>query len=191
VITDFTEAEMNKLKSFKGWEEFYEELPLPTRISEGHYWDSSIIELLLKEDIVSEFTFHDELREIMTDFNTFFDALNEREKNGETNLSDEEQAFLARHRERMENFYQNTPNDYGVCDSPEQVLAKWPQLATDPRRFVVLFGEIRKEDQPEQGGWRWHKWGEYIGTKEPQYEYLADEEDIDSVLIFQIVQLKK
>lgn len=52
---------------------------------------------------------------------------------------------------------------YGVADSPEQLLAKYPGLATDPRRFAVTFRVQRKADQPAVGGWRWHKWGDYVG----------------------------
>jgi hypothetical protein len=47
--------------------------------------------------------------------------------------------------------------------------------------------EVRKDDQPKQGGWRWHKWGPYIGTHEKQFEYLADEEGIERVFCYHIV----
>ena len=76
---------------------------------------------------------------------------------------------------------------YGVCDNWEQVLSKCDRIKPyleSPEPFVVIVSEIRKESQPENGGWRWHKWGEYIGDKEPQCEYLHDEPDIDSVFVF-------
>jgi hypothetical protein len=79
---------------------------------------------------------------------------------------------------------------YGVCDSPENLLEHpdYKEILNHPqRRFTVFLAEIRKEDQGERG-WRWHKWGPYIGAHEPQYEYLADEEGIERVFVFQIVE---
>jgi hypothetical protein len=54
--------------------------------------------------------------------------------------------------EKVEEFYDNPfPNDgfseYGVCDSPEQFLAKYPFIVTHPEMFCVLFTPIRKDDQ--------------------------------------------
>lgn len=80
-------------------------------------------------------------------------------------------------------------SSYGVCDSWMQLVEKYPRLLEDERRFVISVTEIRHEDQPESGGWRWHKWGEYIGEYEPQHEYLYDEKDIDSVWCFHIYEV--
>ena len=41
------------------------------------------------------------------------------------------------------------------------------------------------------GGWRWHKWGEYIGVHEPQHEYLSYEKGIDYVLSYDLEIVKK
>ena len=79
-------------------------------------------------------------------------------------------------------------NAYGVCDSLEQLLAHFPELEAPGREFVVTLTEVRKADQPSSGGWRWHKWGPYIGTFDHQYEYLYDEKGIESVLIFHIYE---
>ena len=38
-------------------------------------------------------------------------------------------------------------------------------------------------------GWRWHKWGPYIGTQDPQCEYLADEPEIKEVFVYRFIQL--
>jgi hypothetical protein len=80
----------------------------------------------------------------------------------------------------------DTPQQFGVCDTPGQVVQRWPSLFTDDRRLVALFTEVRRDAQPAQGGWRWHKWGEYIGACTPKHEYLADETDIDRVFVFHI-----
>lgn len=69
---------------------------------------------------------------------------------------------------------------YGVCDSPEQLLSmyRWEE---DERLFCLALTEVRREDQPSDGGWRWHKWGPYIGTQKTEYEYIRDEKNIESV----------
>jgi hypothetical protein len=80
---------------------------------------------------------------------------------------------------------------YGVCDSLDQFLAhplgQW--LAASERRFTISFTCVRKADQTPDGGWRWHKWGEYIGEKSPQYEYLYDEgPEIKAVYCFHVYE---
>lgn len=100
-----------------------------------------------------------------------------------SNISDEE------FRKWIEE-YHTRPRDYGVCDSWEQILEKWPQIETDPRHFLIHLTPMRREEQSSRGGWRWHKWGEYIGIHEPKHEYLYDEKDIDVVYVFSILQLK-
>lgn len=77
---------------------------------------------------------------------------------------------------------------YGVCDDPSQVLNAIPELMDDTRKFVVLFTRVVKSDQPRDGGWRWHKWGDYIGTKEPTTEYLHDEPEIERVFCYHVYE---
>lgn len=80
---------------------------------------------------------------------------------------------------------------YGVCDSPEQLLAKLPEeITTGPRKFVISVTGVRKEDQPPDGGWRWEKWGPYIGEMESKADYLYDEPDIDMVCIYHIYEVE-
>lgn len=68
---------------------------------------------------------------------------------------------------------------YGVCDSPEQFLNRYrDKLRQDPRTFCIGFTHVAKDpsNKGKGGGWRWHKWGPYIGDGEPTTEYLDDEE---------------
>jgi hypothetical protein len=82
-------------------------------------------------------------------------------------------------------------SSYGVCDNPEQILAKFYSDLMDPaREFIIVLVEVKRADQEPQGGWRWHKWGEYIGTQNPQNEYLYDDTHIDSVLTYSIYEKK-
>ena len=79
---------------------------------------------------------------------------------------------------------------YGVCDSPEQFLEKYGDiLSGDPRTFAVGLTHVAK-NPGEKCGWRWHKWGEYVGTGNPRHEYLADEDGFeDGVYCWNVVEL--
>lgn len=74
----------------------------------------------------------------------------------------------------------------GVCDSWEQVLEKYPEIKESSNRFCMSVTPIVKAKQSVTGGWRWHKWGEYIGTQNPEHEYLYDEKDIEIIYCFHI-----
>lgn len=105
---------------------------------------------------------------------------------------------------RLENYsedYRTTERDldeigleceYGVCDSPEQFMERFAaRMDAHHRKWVVSFVVVRKEDQESRGGWRWHKWGPYIGTAEPQCEYLYDEPVITSATTFHAYRAKE
>jgi hypothetical protein len=102
-------------------------------------------------------------------------------------------------RQQIVNEYPNLPcaedewrSPYGVADNIQQVLDKYKDVIEDPDRYyLIFFTEMRKEDQEAEGGWRWHKWGEYIGVQKPQCEYLYDEPVITSVYVFHIMQVQK
>jgi len=93
-------------------------------------------------------------------------------------------------------------NAYGVCDTPEQFFAH--ELGVyirehKTRKFCVSFTHVAKNIEvineanpddplavvsdgyktPSAGGWRWHKWGPYIGGGKPKCEYLDDETGFD------------
>jgi hypothetical protein len=56
----------------------------------------------------------------------------------------------------------------------------------------VAFTHVAKdpENAGNGGGWRWHKWGEYIGTGQPTTEYLDDEEKFnDGIYTYHIEQI--
>lgn len=99
---------------------------------------------------------------------------------------------------KVKNF--NSPiywDSYGVCDNASQVLEYYNELYEankdymKDKNFIILLSPIFKEDQPETGGWRWYKWGEYIGKYKSEYEYLYDEKEIDYVLCFQIIEVEE
>ncbi len=87
--------------------------------------------------------------------------------------------------------------NYGVADNASQVIDYYEYLLSmhgdymNNRKFVILLTPIFRESQPERGGWRWHKWGQYIGDFEPQCEYLYDEQGIDYVYTFTILEVEE
>lgn len=91
-------------------------------------------------------------------------------------------------------------NSYGVCDSPEQLLELFPIIdALENRYFCIAMTQMLRSEQAPEGGWRWHKWGGYVGVHEPQNEYLYDEipqyrsdgKSIDEVWVFHIYELRE
>jgi len=90
------------------------------------------------------------------------------------------------------NEYPLLPNveSFGVCDDLNNLISKEPELLNnDKRYFCIALTPILKKNQSADGGWRWHKWGEYIGSQTPTTEYLYDEENIDKVFVYHIYEL--
>lgn len=77
-------------------------------------------------------------------------------------------------------------SEYGVCDSPEQFMELIGKHldAIEDQEFVVSFVKLCKADEPPDGGWRWHKWGPYIGTQKQRCEYLAHEPEVEVVYTY-------
>lgn len=78
---------------------------------------------------------------------------------------------------------------YGVCDGPDNFMAVYGDILSVPdRTFIVMLTPIVKANQPSDGGWRWHKWGDYIGAHDIQCEYLYHEKEIEKVYCFHIYE---
>jgi hypothetical protein len=76
---------------------------------------------------------------------------------------------------------------HGVCDDLGQLLKACPLLEkSKDREFLISCYPIFKSEEPERDGWRWEKWGPYIGTKTPKADYLYDEPEIDMVVVYYI-----
>lgn len=73
---------------------------------------------------------------------------------------------------------QPMPEIYGVADNIEQIIEHHKEEFIDsPEGYILFFTKIyqHKENAGNNDGWRWHKWGEYIGNLNPQCEYLDNE----------------
>lgn len=82
-------------------------------------------------------------------------------------------------------------SEYGVCDTHTQILEQCPELQDPNREFLIILTPVKKQNQSSEGGWRWHKWGPYIGDKKPQCEYLYDEPRIEEVFVYHIYEKQK
>lgn len=85
---------------------------------------------------------------------------------------------------------------YGVCDNASQVLEYCDKQISEGelnknKEYIIVLTPMLKRHQPKRYGWRWHKWGEYIGIQNPQYEYLADEDNIDMVYVFEVKEVER
>lgn len=107
-------------------------------------------------------------------------------------------------------------NDYGVADNATQVirhlenslksyfsgndlddefylgksLVRFMELYPEYRLVLLMTPHVNAKDCG-WGGWRWHKWGEYLGVHEPKHEYLSCEQGIDYVLSYDLEIVKK
>lgn len=93
----------------------------------------------------------------------------------------------------MSNWPAATSDDeylYGVCDNYQQVLEHHKDIRDSAEPYVLTVTPLIKSEQSPNGGWRWHKWGEYIGTKKPEHEYLYNEgPDIEKVYVYHIYKI--
>lgn len=86
---------------------------------------------------------------------------------------------------------------YGVADNIEQIKEYLKQYINDiNEKYIISVTPVfqDKSNKGKGGGWRWHKWGKYIGKLNPQYEYLDDEDfgkDFKYILTFQLYKVLK
>lgn len=86
-------------------------------------------------------------------------------------------------------------SSYGVADSVEQIKSYYAEeIETKERKFFISMTPVYqdKNNKGKGGGWRWHKWGPYIGNLNPKCEYLDDEDFGDGfeyVIVFQIYEV--
>lgn len=111
---------------------------------------------------------------------------------GHLNVIHDIRRFVANEWPEWDGPWEKAPFSYGVADSHEQIIERWgDRLQGDPRPFAVFLTPIIREEEPAEGGWRWHKWGDYIGTQAPEHEYLYNDTHIDKVYVFRIYELKE
>lgn len=78
---------------------------------------------------------------------------------------------------------------HGVADSIEQIKEYYKEEIEDQERKYFIECTPVFQHKGERDGWRWCKWGEYIGTLDSQCEYLDDEDfgdDFKYIICFSI-----
>ena len=68
---------------------------------------------------------------------------------------------------------------YGVADNIKQIKRYYKKQIKDTNNKFVISVTPVYQDKNNRGkcdGWRWHKWGVYIGKLKPKCEYLDDED---------------
>jgi hypothetical protein len=100
------------------------------------------------------------------------------------------------YKDRYEIFPNYEKVTYGVADSIEQIKEYYSDEIADPnKKYAIALTPVwqDKGNKGKSGGWRWHKWGKYIGKLNPQFEYLDDEDfgdDFTYTIVFTIYQVK-
>lgn len=96
-------------------------------------------------------------------------------------------------RDRMRDYinYENNAWYYGVADNLEQIIDLYNKNEEGwfKGNHVILCWKVKKDPDNPCSGWRWHKWGDYIGTQNPQCEYLNDEPEINEAVVFSICKV--
>lgn len=81
---------------------------------------------------------------------------------------------------------------YFVTDNLDTIQKYYDEQINDPEHeYVISVTEVKKQDQPEDDGWRYHKWGQFIGDVEPDSEYIYDSNVHDVAYCVHIYEVKK
>lgn len=150
--------------------EIYERCTLPTSVPG-----------VIQERWVIDQVFRDVLGE------PWFDVMSAAWRLGD--VEDAVQTFMARQREQMA--AGQLVSSFGVADSVEQLLGKYPFLVEDDHQYLITVATVTRAEQPRHGGWRWHKNGDYVGEQDPQHEHLYDDTHIDEVVTFNVYEYKQ
>ena len=92
----------------------------------------------------------------------------------------------------------DSPHQWGAsnvtCDNVDQAKKHWQSHVDDPQKeFVLVLSPVHcsPENAGQGRGFRWSKWGPYIGTQEIKHEFLDDEVGIDKVFLASIIQVTR
>jgi hypothetical protein len=97
--------------------------------------------------------------------------------------------------DRYDIFPNHDKGTYGVADNIEQIKDYYrAEIEDRDARYAIAVTPVFQDrgNAGKGGGWRWHKWGEYIGQLDSKCEYLDDEdfgEDFEHVLVFEIFRV--
>lgn len=61
--------------------------------------------------------------------------------------------------------YENSRQNYGICNNYKEILNEYPELETSNKKFIVSIFEISETKEFHEGEIKWHKYGKYIGNE--------------------------
>ncbi len=80
----------------------------------------------------------------------------------------------------------------GVADNIDQIKEYFKEEIEDPNKKYIIVCTPVFQDKGKREGWRWHKWGKYIGKLNPKCEYLDDEdfgEGFEYIICFDLIEV--
>lgn len=80
-------------------------------------------------------------------------------------------------------------HSFGVADSIEQIQRYLEKVETLPEKFIVIMTPVYRKDEPSFGGFRFHKWGKYIGNHTIEQEYFYDHKEMDVLYTFRVLMV--
>lgn len=92
-------------------------------------------------------------------------------------------------RKPIKNLFHSFSNSV-IVDNIEQFYSYFKFLNLLNKEYIACLTPIYKSEQPSTGGWRWHKWGPYLGNqKSIGTEYLYDEPNIDLIFVATVYEV--
>lgn len=152
------------------------ELHYPDRMGKGIYYAHNFSSRQVIEKIVEDEPAHRKPRALQGDMSKYMDGnrIYRREMN---------KLYSQKYKRGP---FKDLYASYGLCDSPDQLLAYFPHLDDDDVPRIITMNAIQRKHQSSQGGFRYHKSGTYIGRQKPQHEYLYDDKHIDIIWGFHL-----
>jgi hypothetical protein len=147
-----------------------------------------IAKRILKGIYCTGSNFHNEITNY-TDFKSGFGNFNKRQKDLNDLLKldvNSQQHEIARQKFLLE--LRKIPTEYGTADSLKQIYKYGKYFIKSEDPYVLSLSLLTQEDN---GGFRWHKNGPYIGKHKNLGEYFSDTPEIDNIIQFHFHELEK
>ena len=202
-IPEFKNRENGDTFRFKPWELISKEKHTHFKWSEELPWyshkDKTITNVILEEDdsdldITGIYLTHLNGHNDIDGLTNHYEITRRQSKTDLYCLGVSDNATqIKKHIERCLHEYQyGNSNTHEYFFDGEDLFDYMNEFKDQPLEFVILLTPIANHhDLSSWGGWRWHKWGEYIGKHTPRYEYLDHETGIDFVFVWELYPVMK
>lgn len=80
----------------------------------------------------------------------------------------------------------------GICDNASQVINKHSKIVKDKnKKYIIFLSPVFKCDQQVGTGFRWSRYGKYIGVQDQSEKLLVDEPYIEFIFKYSIYEIKE